>query len=87
MVQTDNIVLNPWLYRKLNYDTFKDFKPVGLVAFSPSAFVVVPQSPFKTIDDVAKAARAKSGSLTLGIPGRQGACTGGGLGRTLAGPA
>ena len=69
MVQTDNIVLNPWLYKKLNYDTFKDFKPVGLVAFSPSVFVVVPESPYKTIDDVARAAKAKPGSLTLGIPG------------------
>ena len=69
MAQTDNIVLNPWLYSKLNYDTFKDFKPVGLVASSPSVFVVLPNSPYKTIDDVVKAAKAKPGALTLGIPG------------------
>ena len=69
MAQTDNIVLNPWLYKKLTYDTFKDFKPVGLVASSPSVFVVIPESPFKTIDDVARAASAKPGALTLGIPG------------------
>ena len=55
MAQTDNIVLNPWLYKKLTYDTFEDFKPVGLVASSPSVFVVIPDSPFKTIDDVARA--------------------------------
>src|SRR3546814_4325013 len=36
MAQTDNIVLNPWLYKKLVYDTFKDFTPIGLVASSPS---------------------------------------------------
>lgn len=69
MAQTDNIVLNPWLYRKLNYDTFTDFKPVGLVASSPSVFVVLPDSPLKTIDDVVKTSKAKPGSLTLGIPG------------------
>ena len=69
MAQTDNIVLNPWLYRKLNYDTFKDFKPVGLVASSPSVFVVLPDSPYKTIKDVVEAAKRKPGALTLGIPG------------------
>ncbi|MCD0497270.1 tripartite tricarboxylate transporter substrate binding protein [Achromobacter spanius] len=69
MAQTDNIVLNPWLYNKLSYDTFKDFKPVGLVASSPSVFVVVPDSPYKTLDDVVKAAKARPGQVSLGIPG------------------
>lgn len=69
MAQTDNIVLNPWLYEKLSYDTFKDFKPVGLVASSPSVFVVLPDSRFKTLDDVVQAARAKPGQVSLGIPG------------------
>ncbi|CAM3932848.1 LacI family transcriptional regulator [Bordetella tumbae] len=69
MAQTDNIVLNPWLYKKLSYDTFKDFKPVGLVASSPSVFVVLPDSPYKTLDDVVKAAKAKPGEVSLGIPG------------------
>jgi len=69
MAQTDNIVLNPWLYQKLSYDTFKDFKPVGLVASSPSVFVVLPDSRFKTLDDVVKAAKAKPGQVSLGIPG------------------
>ncbi|WP_144630294.1 Bug family tripartite tricarboxylate transporter substrate binding protein [Bordetella genomosp. 13] len=69
MAQTDNIVLNPWLYEKLSYDTFKDFKPVGPVASSPSVFVVVPDSPFKTLADVVNAAKAKPGQVSLGIPG------------------
>ncbi|MFA4914535.1 MAG: tripartite tricarboxylate transporter substrate binding protein [Burkholderiaceae bacterium] len=69
MAQTDNIVLNPWLYKKLNYDTFKDFRPVGLVASSPSVFVVLPDSPLKTIKDVVDTSKSKPGSLTLGIPG------------------
>jgi tripartite-type tricarboxylate transporter receptor subunit TctC len=69
MAQTDNIVLNPWLYNKLSYDTFKDFKPVGPVATSPSVFVVLPESPFKTVGDVVKAAQARPGLVSLGIPG------------------
>ncbi|WP_019939666.1 tripartite tricarboxylate transporter substrate binding protein [Bordetella sp. FB-8] len=69
MVQTDNIVLNPWLYRKLGYDTFKSFQSIGLVASSASVFVVAPNSPFKTLADVVAAARKKPGSVTFGIPG------------------
>ena len=69
MAQTDNIVLNPWLYNKLSYDTFKDFRPVGPVATSPSVFVVLPESPFKTVGDVVKAAQARPGQVSLGIPG------------------
>lgn len=72
LAQTDNIVLNPWLYEKLPYDTFKDFTPVGLVASSPSVFVVAPDSPYKTLADVAAAAAKNPGKLTLGIPGAGG---------------
>lgn len=69
MAQTDNIVLNPWLFSKLNYDTFKDFTPVGLVASSPSVYVVAPNSPYNTLSDIVNAAKEKPGIVTLGIPG------------------
>lgn len=72
LAQTDNIVLNPWLYEKLSYDTFKDFAPVGLVASSPSVFVVAPESSYKTLAEVAAAAAKDPGKLTLGIPGAGG---------------
>ena len=84
MAQTDNIVLNPWLYSKLSYDTFKDFKPVGPVASSPSVFVVLPDSPFKSLGDVVKAAQAKPNLVSLGIPGIGGT---GGLAAHLCGKA
>jgi tripartite-type tricarboxylate transporter receptor subunit TctC len=69
MAQTDNIVLNPWLYNKLSYDVFKDFRAVGLVASSPSVFVVLPDSPYKSIADIVRDAKAKPGQISLGIPG------------------
>jgi len=69
MAQTDNIVLNPWLYKKLNYDTFKDFKPVALIASSPSVYVVLPDSPFRSIEDVVRAAKEKPGRISVGVPG------------------
>lgn len=69
MAQTDNIVLNPWLYKTLPYDTFKDFTPVGLVATSPGVFVVNPDSSYQTVKDVHEAAKKSPGTITLGIPG------------------
>ena len=68
MAQTDNIVLNPWLYNKLSYDTFKDFKPVGPVASSPSVFVVLPESPYQSIADVVKTARPSPTSSRWACP-------------------
>lgn len=69
MAQTDNIVLNPWLYKSLSYDTFKDFTPIGLVATSPSVFVVPPTSPYHTVEELIAAAKKAPGKITLGIPG------------------
>jgi len=72
MAQTDNIVLNPHLYRTLPYDTFKDFRPIVMVAASPTVFVVMADSPYQRLDDVVRAAKANPGKLTLGIPGAGG---------------
>lgn len=69
MAQTDNIVLNPWLYKSLSYDTFKDFSPIGLVATSPSVFVVPPNSPYHSLEELIEAAKQTPGAITLGIPG------------------
>lgn len=69
MAQTDNIALNPWLYSKLSYDTFNDFTPIGLVASSPSVYVVAPDSPYNTLADIVNAAKEQPGKITLGIPG------------------
>src|SRR5712692_3157715 len=33
------LVMNPFLYSKLPYDPSKDFEPISLIAFVPSAFV------------------------------------------------
>src|SRR5690625_109136 len=69
MAQTDNIVLNPWLYKELPYDTFDDFVHIGLVATSPSAYVVTPDSTIDSVGDLVEAAKENPGDLTLGIPG------------------
>jgi len=61
--------INPYLYSKLPYDTFKDFTPISLLASSPNMLLVAANSPFKTLGDVLAAARAKPGSLSYGMSG------------------
>src|ERR1700748_2106157 len=60
---------NPFLYPKLPYDTFKDFTPISLLASSPNIILVTAGSPFKTLDDVIAAAKAKPGSLSFANAG------------------
>lgn len=61
--------INPYLYTKLPYDTFKDFTPISLLGSSPNMLLVAANSPFKTLGDVLAAARAKPGSLSYGMSG------------------
>ena len=61
--------INPYLYKKLPYDTFKDFTPISLLGSSPNMMMVAASSPFKTVADVIAAARAKPGSLSYGQSG------------------
>ena len=61
--------INPYLYKKLPYDTFKDFTPISLLASSPNIVLVRNDSPFKTLDDLIKAARAAPGTLSYAMAG------------------
>jgi tripartite-type tricarboxylate transporter receptor subunit TctC len=61
--------INPYLYKKLPYDTFKDFTPISLLGSSPNMMMVAATSPFKTVADVIAAAKAKPGSLSYGQSG------------------
>lgn len=60
---------NPFIYRKLPYDTFKDFTPISLLASSPNFLLVRADSPFKTLSDVIAQAKAKPGSLSFAHAG------------------
>ncbi len=61
--------INPFLYSKLPYDTFKDFRPISLLGSSPNVMLVAANSPHKTLSDIIAAARAKPGSLSYGMAG------------------
>ncbi len=61
--QTSNLAINPSLYSKLPYDPTKDLTPIGLIGNAPLVLVVPTDSPFKTLGDVIKAAKAQPGFI------------------------
>jgi tripartite-type tricarboxylate transporter receptor subunit TctC len=80
LVQMDDahMSLQPNMYKKIPYDTVKDFDPVATL-FRTYFFVVVPAtSPWKDMPDLVNAAKKKPGELTygswfIGSPGHLGA--------------
>ena len=51
--------LNQFFYRKLPYDTFKDFTGISEVAYSPLAIVVKKDNSTKTLQELLAAARRR----------------------------
>ncbi|MGH8616685.1 MAG: Bug family tripartite tricarboxylate transporter substrate binding protein [Burkholderiales bacterium] len=63
------IVINPNLYKKLPYNTQKDFAPVSLVADTPLILVVNPSVPAKSVQELIALAKAKPGVLNYASSG------------------
>jgi tripartite-type tricarboxylate transporter receptor subunit TctC len=63
MVHSTTHVGNPSLYKKLPYDTLKDFAGVGLLAAQPGALTVHPALPVKTVKEFIALARARPGQI------------------------
>lgn len=61
--------VNPSLYSRLPFDPVKDFEPVIHIATVPNILVVPAASPFKTLDDVIRAAKAAPGKINYGSAG------------------
>jgi len=54
------------------YDPIKDYEPVSLVALLPLVMVTKPDSPFTSVQDVVKSAKAKPGDISYGSAGNGG---------------
>jgi len=61
--------VNATLYRKLPYDTLKDFTPITLAAASPLVLAVHPSLPAKSVKELVALAKAKPGQLAYGSAG------------------
>lgn len=59
----------PNLYTKLPFDPINDFVPISLVATVPSVLIVSAKSPYKSVQDLVDAAKAKPGTMSYGSGG------------------
>ncbi len=61
--------VNKYLFEALRFDPETDVVPIVLIEKGPLVLVVNTNSPFKTINDIVKAAKAKPGALTFSSGG------------------
>lgn len=61
--------INSTLYKKLPYDSVKDFAALGLTASAPVAVVVNSTAPYTTVDELIAAAKKQPGSIAYGSAG------------------
>ena len=63
------MAVNKTLFGNFRYDPETDLTPIVLVEKGPLVLVVNPNSPYKTVQDIVAAAKAKPGSLTFSSGG------------------
>ncbi len=68
-VTTQNLVVNPHLYKSLGYNPLADFRPIALMNRFYQIVIVNPQVAAKTLPELIALAKAKPGSLTAGNGG------------------
>jgi tripartite-type tricarboxylate transporter receptor subunit TctC len=61
--------VNATLYKKLPFDSIKDFTPITLVGSSPLVLAAHPSLPAKNVKELIALARARPGQLTYGSAG------------------
>jgi tripartite-type tricarboxylate transporter receptor subunit TctC len=64
-----SFVINPSTFKKLPYDTIKDFTPLGIVMDVPSGLVVHPSLPVRSVKDLIALARKSPGQIFYSTSG------------------
>ncbi len=67
-----SFVINPSTYKKLPFDTAKDFTPLGIIVDVPSGLVIHPSMPVKSVTELIALARQKPGQIFFSSSGRGG---------------
>ncbi|MFN7750691.1 MAG: Bug family tripartite tricarboxylate transporter substrate binding protein [Pseudomonadota bacterium] len=63
-------VINPAMVKRLPYDSLRDFQPVALVADVPTALVVHPSLPARSVQDLIALGRKRPGQVHYSTSGR-----------------
>ena len=69
MIGVDSVPVNPYIYKNLSYDIFKDIQPVSLLARVPLALVVNINVPATNLSELIKYAQSKQGKFAYASPG------------------
>lgn len=69
LLTSPSLVISPSLYKKLGYDTMRDFAPVTMLSTVPNVFVIHPSVPAKNISELIKLAKAHPGKMSFGSGG------------------
>jgi tripartite-type tricarboxylate transporter receptor subunit TctC len=72
MVNSMTHLGNPYIYKKLPYDTIGDFAPIGIMVAQTGLLVVHPSLPVKTVKELVALARAKPGEILYSSTGSGG---------------
>lgn len=67
MASDGTLNINRWLLKDIRYDGDRDFTPVTVLNSYPHWLIVNPKGPYKSLDDLVKAIRAKPGKVSISI--------------------
>ena len=67
---TTTQIINPAATANPPYDALKDFAPIGIVSTTPTAIIVNPALPAKTLQELIALARANPGTYSYGSAGQ-----------------
>ena len=66
---TANMAVNPSLFKRLPYDSVRDFTPVGMMAQFPFVLIVSKDFPAHSVKELIALAKAKPGSINFASAG------------------
>jgi len=67
---SSTVVNNPFLYKQMSFDWYKDFSPISLVAIAGQVLIVHPSVPAKNVAELTALAKAQPGVLNFGSGGK-----------------
>ena len=69
LLTSPSLAISPSLYKKLGYDTMRDFTAISMLSTVPNVFVIHPSVPARKINELVKLAKAHPGKLSFGSGG------------------
>jgi tripartite-type tricarboxylate transporter receptor subunit TctC len=72
LMGANGLATNGTLFKKLPFDTLRDFAPVARVGYAPLVLVVPSSSPAKSLKELIALAKAQPGGLNYGTAGNGG---------------